>query len=62
MTEYFVAFLHKYAAPFLAGGSMAGAAVASEVPTMFALFAIACVFAYASFPAGGRAMRRLAGV
>lgn len=62
MTELFVAFLHKYLAPFMAGVCMASAAVVGDVPVVFALFAAACIFAFAGFPAGGRAMKRMAGV
>jgi hypothetical protein len=62
MTQLFVAFLYKYLAPFLSGACMASAAVVGDVPTVLALMAAACAFAFAGFPAGGRAMKRMAGV
>lgn len=57
-----VAFLHRYVAPFLAGVFMAGATVAPMVALAVALCAAGAFFAYASLPAGGRMIMRVAGL
>lgn len=56
-----VTFLHRYMSPFMAGVCMAGATVTSEVALAAALFVGGAGFAFASLPAGGRMIARMAG-
>ena len=60
--EMMVNFLHRYLAPFIAGMSMAAATVVHHGMASVLLVLTAGVFAYVSLPAGGRTVRRLAGV
>jgi len=57
----FVAFLHRYVMPFLAGTCAAGASIVSSTVAAVALALAAAAFLYVSLPAGGRAIRRIAG-
>lgn len=55
-------FLNRYLGPFMTGGSMAAIAVVGETPEMVAALATAALFGFMSLPAGGRMLRRAAGV
>lgn len=55
-------FLHRYLAPFLTGVCMAGVTVAQGVPWIAALILAGGVLGYFSLPAGGRTIRRFAGI
>ncbi|HSF96619.1 MAG TPA: hypothetical protein VLA52_16455 [Thermohalobaculum sp.] len=50
-----------YVCPFLAGYCVAAAVAGTSVPGSVALFCIAGVFGFVSFPAGTRMLARLAG-
>ncbi len=57
-----IAFLHRYLSPFVAGVSLAGASVVDSVPMAIALLVVAVLSGFFSLPAGGRMIRRIAGV
>jgi hypothetical protein len=56
-----IKFLHRYLAPFLTGVCMAGVTVVDNVPAMVILVLAAAVLGFASLPAGGRMIGRIAG-
>ena len=56
-----ITFLHRYLSPFMAGGCIAGATVAGEIPIVVILVLTGATFGYASLPAGGRMIRRIVG-
>lgn len=55
-------FLNRYLAPFMTGGSMAAMAVVGATPEIVLALTTAGVFGFMSLPAGGRMIRRVAGV
>ncbi len=55
-------FLNRYLAPFMAGGSMAATTVLVEPSAIALALTIAVAFGFMSLPAGGRMIRRVAGV
>ena len=59
--EILVAFLHRYLSPFAAGACAAGATAIDGVPMMAGLLLAAVLFGFASLPAGGRMIGRIAG-
>ena len=60
--EALMNILHRYLAPFVAGFCMAGATVVHEVPLVAVLLLAAGVSGYISLPAGGRMIKRIAGM
>lgn len=58
----FCEFLHRYLAPFMAGASMAATTVVGDTPSIVLAVAVAVVFGLVSLPAGGRMIRRVAGL
>ena len=55
-------FLQRYLAPFVAGVCMAGATVVHNIPVVLLLALAGGVFGFFSLPAGGRVIRRIAGL
>ena len=55
-------FLHRYLAPFMTGVSMAATTVVSDMPSMAGALTVAVAFGFMSLPAGGRMIRRAAGL
>ena len=60
--DVLVAFLHRYLSPFAAGVFVAGATVVDGVSMVVVILLAAVLFGFASLPAGGRMIRRIAGV
>lgn len=55
-------FVNRYLAPFVTGASMAATTVVNEAPMVVLMLTIAALFGFMSLPAGGRMIRRAAGV
>ena len=55
-------FLHRGVSPFMAGASMAAVTVVEEPSGVLLLLTVALAFGFMSLPAGGRMIRRAAGL
>ena len=60
--DVLVVFVHRYLSPFVAGACVAATTAVDNVPAMVGLLLAAILSGFFSLPAGGRMIRRIAGV